>query len=687
VHTITGRENTGAFAYSLKKVYYDKGMLTMSFVLSAIIILCASGFPGAFMSPRSRISQYITTGLMLCGGTLGLYGLLFARTTATSTAHLPWFLPWGEFSVSIDSLGSIFTGLVFILPALSSLYGIGYWNQSHNTDTGRRLGIFQGLLAGSMALITIAHDGFLFLIAWEIMALSAYFASTVQSQDPEVRHAGWIYLIATHIGTLCLIAMFALWKSATGSFALVPVTNLPIGTTGTLFVLMLIGFGCKAGLMPLHFWLPGSHANAPSHVSAVMSGVMLKMGIYGIVRMTSLFELSSAWWGGTVLVLGSITGIGGIIFALRQHDIKKLLAYSSIENIGIITMGLGLALLGRSMHRIDLVFLGLGGALLHVVNHGLFKPLMFFCAGSIIHTTHTRDIEQLGGLAKRMPRLLILFVIGAIAICGLPPLNGFISEWLLYTGFFYVSDYTSGLALMACGTVVLAIIGSLAVACFVKVTSTVFLGTNRSIKCDKARDPSASMMVPMIMLAAGCLLIGIFPSITISFLTQAVTCWTTLPHAASVPALETVSFRYIRTVAITGIGLFALVYFGIKIISSRTAIAQRGTWDCGYARPTSRMQYTGASFVQTLVELFAFRRYKQLQESSKEATLFPKKSIFKRMTAYGIITRSEWLLSKIINRILPAIRLAQQGQTHLYILYLLVITIILFIIFWVGALL
>ena len=368
---------------------------------------------------------------------MGLCGVVMSLMSATvPTLRLPWFLPWGQFSVTIDSISILFLVPVFVVPAMGSIYGLGYWKQSEHPSNGHQLGLFYGLLAGSMAVVCIARDAALFLIAWEVMAIAAYFAATVDDDNPEVCRAGWVYLVATHVGTLCLIAMFALWRHATGSFALEAVEGMSAGYAGTIFVLALIGFGFKAGFIPLHVWLPGAHANAPSHVSAVMSGVMLKMGIYGIFRMTSLLPSTGWWWGGALLAIGAVTGIAGIAFAIGQNDLKRLLAYSSIENIGIITIGLGLAMFGRSHNRVDLVMLGVGGAMLHMWNHALFKSLLFFNAGAIIHAAHTRDMDQLGGLAKRMPRVMLLFAVGAVSICALPPLNGFVSEWLLYVGLF-----------------------------------------------------------------------------------------------------------------------------------------------------------------------------------------------------------------------------------------------------------
>jgi hydrogenase-4 component B len=407
-------------------------MLSVNLILGAIALQCMSGLPAFLFSSKSLAGQRITTTLMISGSVMGLCGVGMAMGAVTPPSlSFQWALPLGQFAVKIDSLSILFLSLIFIVPVLGSVYSLGYWKQSEHPENGCRLGAFFGMLTGSMALVVIARDGVLFLIAWEVMAVAAFFAATVEDDNPNVRQAGWVYLIATHIGTLCLIAMFALWQHATGSFALEPTQSISGAVAGALFILTIIGFGFKAGLMPLHVWLPGAHANAPSHVSAVMSGVMLKMGIYGIIRMTALMPTMGTWWGYVLLVVGAITGIAGIAFAIGQQDIKRLLAYSSIENIGIISIGLGLALLGRFQGRMDLIFLGLGGALLHVWNHGLFKSLLFLNTGAIIHAVHTRDIDQMGGLAKLMPKTMILFLFGAIAICALPPLNGFVSEWLI----------------------------------------------------------------------------------------------------------------------------------------------------------------------------------------------------------------------------------------------------------------
>jgi hydrogenase-4 component B len=649
-------------------------------ILAAIIILSASGLPACFLSLRSAAGQRIAVFLMFLGSILGLGGILISlHEAAPPSLCLSWFMPWGQFLITIDFISIVFLVPIFLVPAMGSLYGLEYWKQSHHPANGRRLGLFYGLLAGSMALVVVARDGVLFLIAWEVMAIAAYFAATAENDKPEVRHAGWIYLVATHTGTLCLIAMFLLWRHATNSFSLQPTQTISADLAGAIFVLILIGFGFKAGIMPMHVWLAGAHANAPSHVSAVMSGVMLKMGIYGIIRMTSLIPVTSTHWGCTLLILGAITGVAGIAFAIGQQDLKRLLAYSSIENIGIIIIGIGLALLGRSQNRPEWVMLGLGGALLHVWNHSLFKSLLFFNAGAIIHAAGTRNIEQLGGLAKRMPRVMILFAFGAVAICALPPLNGFVSEWLLYIGLFRTLGFGSqwGFLITAGATVSLAMIGALAVACFVRLLGTVFLGSARSKTADYAHDPSASMMIPMIITASGCAVIGLFPMFAMGLFENAAKTWATLPDATGT----------IRTIAplgwITITGLVFVLFTGaivfiMKVMFRTRTVSTAGTWDCGYARPTTRIQYTGSSFGQILVKLFTFILWPKTLWPTVGGT-FPKAAYFKSIVADTVLDRGVLPLFNLAGRYLPSLRVLQQGQTHLYVLYILIMVITLLI--------
>ncbi len=648
-------------------------MLGIWLILAAIAILGLSGLPGCLLPARSAAGQRLAVLLMVCGSLIGLCGVALSGG-ATFARVLPWSLPWGQLTVALDALSA-----VFLVPALGSIYSLGYWPQAKHPENGRRLGLFYGLLAGAMALVVIAGDGLLLLIAWEVMALAAFFAATAEEDREEVRRAGWIYLVATHLGTLCLIALFALWQRATGSLALAPAAGLPAELAGTLLVLAVVGFGFKAGLIPLHVWLPGAHANAPSHVSAVMSGVMLKMGVYGMVRLSGLLPAGPTWWGGVLLLAGAFSGVAGIALALGQRDLKRLLAYSSIENIGIIAMGLGLALLGRSLGRPDWVMLGLGGALLHVWNHSLFKPLLFFNAGALIHATHTRDTELMGGLAKNMPQTAVLFGVGAVAICALPPLNGFASEWLVYLGLLRTLDPAGGplFPAAAVGAVALALIGALAVACFVKLLGAVFLGAARGEDGAKGGDPGLSMRLPMAVAAAGCLGLGLFPWLAAPLIEGAVAVWAGGPLPAGAALAVLAPLKWLCALGLALLGLAAGLWWALSAAPRAGLRGEAGTWDCGYAQPTPRMQYTGSSFGQLLVQLFALLLWPRHQWPAIRG-LFPRSARFACAIPDAVLDRLVAPVFALAGRQLPRLRILQQGQTHRYVLYIIAMVVFLF---------
>jgi hydrogenase-4 component B len=663
----------------------------MSLLLAAAATLALSGLPAYLFPARSAWGQRLGAGLMLAGSALGLAGIVLAWGAGGPAIglDLPWFLPYGRFAVGLDALGAVFLVPVFVVPALAAVYGLGYWRAADHPDDGRRVGLFLGLLAATMALVVLARDGVLFLVAWEIMALSAYFAAAAESKVPAVREAGWVYLIATHIGTMLLMAMFALWRSATGSFGLAPAA-LPTAAASAVFVLALLGFGFKAGLMPLHFWLPGAHSNAPSHISAVMSGVMLKMGVYGIVRLSALAAAAPpAWWGGALLAAGAASALAGVACAVGQADIKRLLAYSSIENVGVILMGVGLALLGRAAGRADWILLGLGAALFHVWNHGLFKPLLFFASGAVIHASGTRDIEGLGGLAKTMPRTAVLFALGAVAACGLPPLNGFVGEWLLYLGLFRTLDPAgaagaaggagfagaagaAGYAGAAAAAAALAMAGALAVAAFVKLYGAVFLGTARVPEARRAHDPAAPMLAAMGVLAALGLAVAGAPALALRPIETAAASWLAGagPAVADLAPLGALGWAAVGLAGAAGV-LYLLARRG----SAGRAAAAGPTWDCGYAEPTARMQYTGSSFGASAGGLFRFLFLPKHDRPNIRGP-FPAPSRFAAAAPDPAWERLFAPLARLAGDLAPRLRFLQQGQTHLYVLYILIFLIL-----------
>jgi hydrogenase-4 component B len=591
----------------------------LDLTIIAIALTAASGLPGLFMGRSSVWGERLAAAFMVCGT---FTGLICVAATLLGCGQSTSFFPWpaaGNGAVGLDALSAFFLVPVFLVGGLGPLYGLGYWPQLRHPSNGRKLRLFWGLLVAGMALLTISRHAMIFLLGWEIMALSAFFLVATEDHREESRQASWVYLVAAHVGTLALFGLFALWRHTTGSYTLQPVAQgaVSLGTLHLLFFLALLGFGLKAGAMPLHFWLPGAHASAPCHVSAILSGVVLKMGIYGLLRWLSLLPAPPAVWGSIILALGAVSGLLGVVFAIGQHDLKRLLAYHSVENIGIILMGLGVAMLGRSSGHPEWIVLGLAGCLLHVWNHSFFKSLLFFCAGAVVHSTHTRQIDRLGGLAKAMPWTAACFLIGAVAICGLPPLNGFVSEWFIYLGLFKTA-LSGGTAAMI-GVPVLAMVGALAVACFVKVYGTVFLGAPRTEAAGRAREAPLFMRLPMAVLAATCVLIGLAPVLVGPALDATTACW------LAGTGTETAPLGHIAPLGVIGILAVALTLgaAGLTALLRRGGTPRRSvTWDCGYARPTSRMQYTATSFAQMIV-LFFFRVLHPHGRRPRVVGLFP----------------------------------------------------------------
>ena len=656
-------------------------MQSVGLILSATAVFAASGLPAYALRSRPLVGQRLTTTLMILASALGLTGAVAALgERAPNALRTGWWLPFGEFSVEVDAISLVFLLPVFVVPTLGSIYALAYWRETEHPENGKRLALFYGLMAAAITLVLVARDGALFLVAWEIMALAAYFALVTESEKPEVRRVGWLYFTAAHVGTLGLFALFALWKAATGSFALVPATGLGAETANALFLLALLAFGFKAGLFPMHFWLPGAHAAAPSHLSAVMSGVLLKTGIYGLVRMIALLPAPPEWWGWSLLLIGAVSGLAGIAFAIVQTDIKKLLAYSSVENIGIVVMGLGLAVLGLSDRRGDWVALGLVGALFHVWNHALFKALLFLNAGAVLHATATREIDRLGGLAARMPLSAGLFAIGAVAICALPPLNGFAGEWLLYLGFLRTLgvDHTNGRPAVAALCVVLATIGALAVACFVKVFGAVYLGAARGPLARRGHDPSASMLAPMITLAAVCVGLGLLPTLALGPLEAAARRFAATsgvePQALATLADPSWITRFGLLLIGLGVFLGAVVYALVR----RRPTSRAVTWDCGYARPSARMQYTGSSLTAPLAELMRLVLGPRRILPSLGG-LFARAARFRTRTPDLVLDRGLAPAAARILRFLPWVRRLHQGSVHLYIAYVLATIVILFL--------
>jgi len=654
--------------------------MSIHFVLAGAALAAVSGLPTFLARRTSRAAECLAALVSVCGAVLGLAGAVSVLSSGQSASlTLPWPLPSVSLQLEVDALSSLFLIPVFLVSALASVYGLGYWSAAEQPASARRLRVLLGVLTAGMALLLVARNSVVFLFGWEAMAVSAFFLVATEDREPAVREAAWVYLVATHAGTCVLMALFWVLYGATGSldWDAEMLGRAGPGTATAVFVLATIGFGLKAGIMPLHFWLPAAHSSAPSHVSGLLSGVMIKMGVFGIARFVSLLPEPPLWWGVLFLSLGGISALLGIASANAQTDIKRLLAYSSIENVGIIFLGMGLALIGRSLSRPDLQVLGMGGALCHVLNHSAFKPLLFFAAGCVVHSTHTRRLDALGGLFRRMPGAAGGFVIGAAAICGLPMLNGFVSELLIYLGLFraalderFVPSLAGASAIAAT-----ALAGALAVVCFVRCLGAVFLGTARSASAPRGEVARPSMLAPIAFLSLVCVGIGLAPWALAPWLDRAVAAWT--GWSSAVPQVALLDLAPLRELSAAVLGLASLMALAGLVVRLRTSRVRRaadppqGTWDCGYVDATSpRLQYTASSFAQILTGLLRWA-VRQDHRSTRSRTYFPPSESLECEPREPLL---RGLLVPFFTRWasrFQRLRVLQLGKVQVYLLYIL----------------
>jgi len=505
-----------------------------------------------------------------------------------------------------------------------------------------------------------------------------------------VTRAGWIYLAATHLGTAFLLAFFVLLGQGAGSLDFADFAMPTGGVAGAaMFLLAVIGFGAKAGFMPMHVWLPEAHPAAPSFVSAVMSGVMIKTGIYGLLRVLTWAQEVPAWWGWTFICIGASSGVLGVLFALAQHDLKRLLAYHSVENIGIILLGLGIGVLGLSSNNVPMAMLGLCGGILHVLNHAVFKGLLFLGAGAVLQATHTRDLDHLGGLLRRMGTTAATFLIAAAAISGLPPLNGFVSEFLIYLGSFTCLSGSSISPAWAGAIVIgsLALIGGLAAACFTKAVGIVFLGEPRTPAAAQAREVRKVMRVPMVILAALCVVLGLAgPLLARAVAPVAALVATGRTGVAapegSLPPLR--SLGWISGAAVVlGAGILGLALARRALLRGRP-VDTSGTWDCGFVAPTPRMQYTASSFAEPIVALFraVLRPHADLH---RPHGLFPRSAGVHTHTSDLFVDRLYRPLFRGVAWVAQRLGWLQQGRIQMYVLYI-AITVLVLLVWKLGVL-
>lgn len=645
--------------------------------------------------PRRRaLAAALSAVAATCAGILlGLAGLMAGEPL---TASFPSTIPLVTFAVRLDSLSAFFLLTISLAGLAASIYSTSYLQHLHRQESLGSAGALFNAFLCSMVLVVLADNGAFFLIAWELMSLTTYFLVVTDHEKPEVRYAGLFYVIMAHIGTAFILLMFLLFFGQSGSFNFEsfrhPVSPLTDGLRTVAFLAALVGFGTKAGLVPLHVWLPYAHPVAPSHVSALMSGVMIKTAIYGLLRVTFDFLDGQTpwWWGFTVLTAGAVSALLGVMYALMEHDLKRLLAYHSVENIGIICLGIGAGMIFHAYGLDDLAALGLIAGLYHTLNHAMFKALLFLGAGAVLHATHSGNMEEYGGLLRRMPWTGACFLIGAVSIAALPPTNGFVSEWLVFQSLLLSFEIPSLLMkfMLPIAAAMLALTGALALACFAKAFGITFLAMPRSSHARQAEEVPGPMRAGMIILAALCLLLSLGATLVVPLLDRVTNAmigrsvadrmlafdgWALAPVNGDFSSLSPMALALVLAAAVGT--AFAI----IAALGGFRAPRHCKTWGCGLSL-SPRMEYTATGFVQPIKRVFSTI----YQPTVKLETEFLQESKYfsaRRRFSFRIEPVFEtYLYQPVLSataKMADRLRIIQAGSLHLYLAYMFITLVLL----------
>ncbi len=612
----------------------------MKTLFIVMISAYAAGALGALFIGRGALGRGVAALGASAGSVAGLaLGIIGIVSGQSFTMVYAGGLPGAGLMARMDGLSAFFLVVIGLLGLATSIYGFGYSASYEGRYSLRMLGATLNLLLLSLSAQVVADNALTFLISWELMSLSAYWLVLTESDGAGTVRAGVWYISMTHAGFAALMTMFLLLAGSdlTASFAAMRANAAALSSAArnVIFLLALFGFGSKAGIVPLHVWLPMAHPVAPSHVSALMSGVVIKMGIYGLVRVTlDLLGGGPVWWGGAVLGVGAISALLGVLYALMEHDLKRLLAYHSVENIGIILIGVGAGLIFHSYSMAPLAALGFIGGLYHTINHATFKGLLFLGAGSVLHATHTRNMEEMGGLIKRMPVTAFCFLIGAAAISALPPLNGFASEWIVFQSLLGgVNIPTPEVAMiMPIAVGMLALTGGLAVACFVKAFGITFLAIPRSQAAEHAKEAPLSMRAGMVLLALACVALGLAPFAVVPMMGRILAGLGRLPdtpvdftlglmlaapHGSPSGFAQNGFAMMSSTLLAAGVlVLLCLAPLVMLLLRVNRKLRVSESWGCGRIGQTPRMEYTATAFAEPLRRVFA-----ELYRPTKELTI------------------------------------------------------------------
>ncbi len=651
----------------------------MAEIFIGILLLFLGGFIMPLFKNKYKISVLAFVNLIaafLC--VKPSISVLFTDTAFNAILNFNEI--FGRVNFQLDKLSAFFVVIISVMSTITTVYAKGYLQPY--IDKGKNINahliFFQTLVASMLAVVT-CQNAFMFLICWEIMSLSSFFLVIFENEKKDVLKAGIKYLVFMHISVIFIMAAFAVLATKSGSFdfsSFVNVLHSNRHLADLIFIMFFVGFGTKAGFVPFHNWLPDAHPAAPSHVSALMSGVMIKTGIYGILRILLLGGAPDKYLAFTLLIISVITALYGVLYAVTQNDIKKLLAYSSIENIGIIGIGLGMGMIGLAYNHPITAILGFTGGILHVLNHSVFKELLFFAAGSVYVKAHTRDMEVLGGVIKSMPKTSVLFLIGSVAICGLPPFNGFVSEFLIYIGMFkglLINNFFAFVMILFT-IAALALVGTMAILCFTKAFSVIFLGNPRS-SVKITQDNSASMTFPMGILAVLALSVGVFPLIGFVFAFNPASLFV---NVSNFDVFSSLTLIGVITLFAFGFLVFTSLLILIRKKLSNGKIEFSETWGCGYNKPNNKMQYTASSYVSPFLSMLK-PLFKKVFDIEKPKRLFPHDSHFNLKIedieeAYIIkplVKYDEWFLSRF--------EAIQSGNIQSYIKYGLIFLVIVII--------
>lgn len=641
----------------------------MNIFLLSLALIIAGGTIPLLTHRYMMFSKWAYLGVTLLGCIIGISALFFAPAEVQG---MTWTWSWmHSFNLvfTCDSLSFFFLLPIFLICPLAAIYSCAYF---HKTEHAQRDGVsffFTNVLIVAMALVTLAANIVSFALVWEIMSLSSYILVMHDYEKAETRTAGYIYFLFSQTGALMIFTAFGVVFSHTGNMAFDQFATIPAGAKLIVFLLAFLGFASKAGVFPLHVWLPHAHPAAPSHISAIMSGVMIKMGIYGILRVYFQLATGDLIIGQMVLVCGMLSGVLGVLYALGKNNLKKLLAYCSVENIGIILMGAGLGMIGVAKGDVTMTGFGFAGCLLHVLNHSIFKSLLFFGAGVVIKKAGTSNMDQLGGLMKRMPLTGRSFLVGSVSISGLPPFNGFVSEFLIYFAAFQGLKYTNVDLLLAILAIIsLAAIGGLASFCFTKLVGIVFLGEPRSQQAVEAGEGARLLTLPMAILAGLCLAIGIFPQ---SFMHLA---FAGLTDIIKIGGIDVGIIDSIGSNLALGSRVFLLIFFAVlllrKLLYRNKVIVKGPTWGCGFTQGTTRIQYTGTSYGRSVLSFFKpFVIVKESQILLEK--IFPGKTVYhSRIEDVADVGMHRALVMPLM-ALLGKFRWIQHGNVQLYIGYII----------------